>query len=94
MILDPKFTINEMIIECRKRIDELTCELMVKVREEQTEAEPNQQAVKNVLTNCGPEAERWDFTEHRGHSVDDPLMSIIQEIGQQGGVKLPGQENE
>jgi hypothetical protein len=78
--LDPKFTVNEMRIECARRIDELTLEVMVKTKEEITETAPNAQAVKNVLTNCGPQAGRWNFGQDHVVDVSDPLKNLLGEI--------------
>ena len=91
LILDPKYTKDEMRVECRKRINELTTEIFAKIKEEISESEPNQQAVKNVLNNCGPEEERWNFKDEHEHDVTDKLGKLLTEIGATRSV-LPKQE--
>ena len=82
LIIDPKYTKDEMRVECRKRINELTTEIFAKIKEEISESEPNQQAVKNVLTNCGPENERWRFEEQHKIEPGNVLTKLLTEIGQ------------
>lgn len=89
--LDPAFTHEEMLLECAKRIEELTEVVMVVTKEEIVETDPNQQAVKNVLTNCGPEVERWSFKEERVINTDDPLTSLLDKIASRPA-PLPSQE--
>jgi hypothetical protein len=75
--LDPTFTINEMRIECQARIEELTIEVMQKIKEEPQECDPNQQAVKNVLQNCGQLDERWTFKEELEHEIKPKTIADI-----------------
>jgi len=92
LIIDPEFTVNEMRMQCARRIQELSIDVMVKVREEEQEVAANQQAVKNVLTNSGPETERWNFKEQQVHGIDDPLALLLTEIGT-STKQLPSEEN-
>lgn len=89
--LDRAFTKGEMLIECSKRIIELSVEIMETTKQELVEVDPNQQAVKNVLTNCGPEKERWNFKEEHQIDTSDPLMSLIEKIASRPA-PLPSEE--
>ena len=88
--IDGSYTKNEIRIECAKCVEALTVEEMVIIKEEISEVDPNQAAVKNVLTNTGPKAERWSFKEEHEIDASDPLKQLIEEIG---GLKkgLPGE---
>lgn len=76
------YTKDEMMIMCINRINELSKEIMVTVRQEISQAEPNQQAVKNVETNCGPEDKRWKFKEELIHGVEpDSIADMFALVG-------------
>lgn len=62
---EKKLTKARIRMACQKRIDELSFESMARVRTEEQQVDPNQQAVKNVLTNMGPEDNRWNFKEEK-----------------------------
>jgi len=89
--IDGSYTKNEIRIECAKCVDELTVEEMVIIKEEMSEADPNQQAVKNVLTNTGDPAKRWNFKDEHELDVTDKLGKLLTEIGSNRSV-LPKQE--
>ena len=55
------------------------------------EVDPNQPAVKNVLTNMGKEEKRWNFNDKHEHDVTDKLGKLLMEIGSNRSV-LPKQE--
>ena len=83
-------SIAEIRAECLLRVKELTVTIKVKVESDQ-EVDPNQAAVKNVLTNTGREEDRWSFKEEREHDVTDKLGKLLTEIGSSRSV-LPKQE--
>ena len=75
--IDKSYTVNEIRMECAKCVEALTVEVMIVVKEETSEAEPNQQAVKNVLTNCGPEGERWNFGQDHILRGDEEVPVVV-----------------
>ena len=78
--LDPKMNINEMKAECFLRVRELTEEKLKVVKEEDVDVDPNQQAVKNVLTNRGREDKRWNFDTSLKHGVDETLAEFLKSM--------------
>jgi transposase len=88
--LNMKMTRPAMLYECERKVEELADYQMVVVREETADVDPNQQAVKNVLTNKGDPGKRWNFKEEHEIDAADPLKRLIEQIG---GVKmgLPGE---
>lgn len=82
--LDPKFTIREMRYEMSIRIDELieygepyyVVEDVI-VRIEETEVDPSQAAVKNVLTNTGKEEDQWKFQMDMKHEIEPKTIADI-----------------
>ena len=83
-------SIAEIRAECLLRVKELTVTIKVKVESDQ-EVDPNQAAVKNVLTNTGRDEDRWSFKDEREHDVTDKLGKLLTEIGSSRSV-LPKQE--
>ena len=88
---ETNLSISEIMAECLLRVKELTVTIRVKIEIEQ-EVDPNQAAVKNVLTNAGKKEERWSFKEEHEHGVDDELGELLTEIGSSRTV-LPRQED-
>ena len=82
---------KEIRYHIERRIEELTVEAMVIVKREETEVDPNQAAVKAVLTNAGPDDGRWSFKEEMQHGIDDPLSKLLAEVAGQK-LKLPSEE--
>lgn len=89
--LDKKLTTAAMRDRCRAKIEELTEEVMLTVKIYEQEVDSNPNAVKNVMTNCGPEDERWNLEQEHKISTDDPLTSLIEKIAL-GPAKLPSEE--
>ena len=82
--IDGSYTLNEIRMECALCIEELTVEVFVKVKEELADAEPSQQAVKNVLTNCGPAKKRWNFDTSMKHGFDETLAGFLKDLEVEG----------
>ena len=89
--LDPNMNVKEMRAECFLRVRELREEILKVVKVEEAEVDPNQAAVKNVLTNMGRADKRWNFKEEHEHDVTDKLGKLLTEIGENRSV-LPKQE--
>ncbi len=68
---------GQLRIACQKRLNELTVEMMVTVKDENQECEPNQQAVKNIVSNCGPKEERWNFDTRLQHEIEPKTIADI-----------------
>lgn len=81
LILYKDLTKAVMMYECERRVEELTKEEMVITKTEESQVDPNQQAVKNVLTNTGPDDERWTFEEKHKVEPGDGLTKLMKEIG-------------
>ena len=90
LTVHPSLSIPEIKAECLLRIKELTVYVRVETEIEQ-EVDPNQPAVKNVLTNMGKEEKRWNFNDKHEHDVTDKLGKLLMEIGSNRSV-LPKQE--
>ena len=59
--LNMKMKKAEMLYACERKVEKLEDWQMVQVREEITDVDPSQPAVKNALLNMGKV--KWDFTE-------------------------------
>ena len=91
LILYPKMSIRAMRSECLLQVRALRAEKMVAIKNEETEVDPNQAAVKAVLTNAGPDDGRWTFKEEMQHGIDDPLSKLLAEVAGQK-LELPSEE--
>lgn len=76
LILDPRTTVKTMKYECERRVEELTKDVWVAVKEDEVEVDPNQAAVKNVETNTGDPDERWTFKEEVAVSGDLIIKNV------------------
>ena len=90
--LDPAMDLKEMWYHIDRRIEELTEEEMVVTKTEKAEVDPNQAAVKNVLTNTGTKDKRWSFKEEHEVEPGNALTKLLSEIGR-SKAKLPSQED-
>jgi len=93
LVLDPRTTANQMRAECFLRVKELSKVTMVVAKTEEIEVDPNQAAVKNVLSNTGPKNDRWSFKEGVEIEPGNALTKLLNEIGQIRN-PLPSEEDE
>ena len=75
--LNMKMKKAEMLYACERKVEKLEDWQMVQVREEITDVDPSQPAVKNVLSNMGKDEDKWDFTEKREHEAGKELKNFM-----------------
>lgn len=83
--IDESYNKNEIRIECAMCVEALTVEEMVVVKEESAQVDPNQAAVKNVLTNTGKKEERWNFKDEIEHEAGKELKSFMDWLSGRDG---------
>ena len=83
LVLDPRTTVGQMRAECFLRVTELSKVKMVVTKE--AEVDPNQAAVKNVLTNTGKKEERWNFKDEIEHEAGKELKSFMDWLAGRDG---------
>jgi len=84
--LKMKMTKAEMRYLCERRVKKLEDWQMVQVKEEISDVEPNQAAVKNVETNTGRDADKWNFKEEHEHGLTgNTLLDIAARMCGKGG---------